>query len=63
MRLAHLVPLALAAGTLAASPEPKLLSRDEAALLERGSDDILEDIKDGLSCAGCEVASPLSLGA
>lgn len=60
MRLAHLVPLALAAGSLAASPEPKLFSREEAALMERGADDVLQDIKDGFSCAGCEVASPLS---
>ena len=58
MRLAHLVPLALAAGALATTPEVKPLPRDEAALLERGVGDIIEDIKDGFSCAGCQVASP-----
>lgn len=56
MRLAHLVPLALAAGAFAVAPKDKLLARDEAELLERGlAEDILEDIKDGFSCAGCEV--------
>lgn len=62
MRPANLLPLALAAASLAATPEPapepetKLLARDDAALLERGlAEDILEDIKNGLSCAGCEV--------
>lgn len=62
MRPAHLFPLALAASSLAATPEAvaepenKLLARDDAVLLERGlAEDILEDIKNGLSCAGCEV--------
>ena len=63
MRLAHIVPIALAAGALATSPEPKLLPQEEAELLKRGLvEDILEDIKDGFSCAGCEVGSLPILG-
>ncbi|SPO00652.1 related to acid sphingomyelinase [Cephalotrichum gorgonifer] len=64
MHLTRVAALAFGLGrAFATAPASQLLSRDEAELLGRGlAEDVWDEIKDGLSCAGCETLVVLLKG-